>query len=219
MEINIAQQKHRDIRPITNWLVRIIWAFVSVQAFRLLVFMDMLFNTRGAGSHGGNPFVGRVDLYAYLLSALLVLTFVILTTVWMVKISRMVKRRALGEIVLNPGWAAGSFYVPVVNFVAPAMMLTDIWNTATSNVYGNEKRAWHQQPKALIAWKLLWPLMLLVLNPVAERSVRRAFFGMGMHPILSMVLIKLLVILTAAFFAMTVRKLADRVHEMKTQEF
>jgi hypothetical protein len=86
---------------------------------------------------------------------------------WMHAAYRNIYLVAPGERRYSPGWAIGSWFVPIMNLFRPKQMVNDIWRA------GGRDAADAQPGALLLGWWLLWVLSSFIVN-FAARSYMRA---------------------------------------------
>lgn len=64
------------------------------------------------------------------------------------------------EMTISPGWAVGSYFVPILNLFRPYQAMREVW--LASHFRGN----WHAEPtpSLLIAWWALWIITNILGN-------------------------------------------------------
>jgi hypothetical protein len=77
----------------------------------------------GAANDVRERFVGAASLTVYL-------TTVVVFGVWIVQAHRNVRALGATGLRFSPGWAVGSFFVPVLNWWRPYQAMSDLWNAS-----------------------------------------------------------------------------------------
>jgi Domain of unknown function (DUF4328) len=102
-----------------------------------------------------------------LVQLVLVIAAAVVFIRWMHAAYRNIYLVAPGERRYSPGWAIGSWFVPIMNLFRPKQMVNDIWRAGGRD-------AADAQPGALpLGWWLLWVLSSFIVN-FAARSYMRA---------------------------------------------
>jgi hypothetical protein len=102
-----------------------------------------------------------------LVQLVLVIAAAVVFIRWMHAAYRNIYLVAPGERRYSPGWAIGSWFVPIMNLFRPKQMVNDIWRA------GGRDAADAQPGGLLLGWWLLWVLSSFIVN-FAARSYRRA---------------------------------------------
>jgi hypothetical protein len=102
-----------------------------------------------------------------LVQLVLVIAAAVVFIRWMHAAYRNIYLVAPGERRYSPGWAIGSWFVPIMNLFRPKQMVNDIWRA------GGRDAADAQPGALLLGWWLLWVLSSFIVN-FAARSYMRA---------------------------------------------
>jgi Domain of unknown function (DUF4328) len=102
-----------------------------------------------------------------LVQLVLVIAAAVVFIRWMHAAYRNIYLVAPGERRYSPGWAIGSWFVPIMNLFRPKQMVNDIWRA------GGRDAADAQPGALMLGWWLLWVLSSFIVN-FAARSYMRA---------------------------------------------
>ncbi len=137
-------------------------------------------------------------LVSLVLSVLAIVNFILLM-VWLFKATRLIGRRVTPALTISPGWAIGCWFIPVVNFVAPFLVMTELYNA--SRVPEN----WNKRGLPILA--ILWwgATFLGVMVALAIRFGRHLSFELppqdtmyaGLYGFGTLRLLSLLALVTA----------------------
>lgn len=110
-----------------------------------------------------------------LLYELALLGCVIAVPIWAHRAYRNLPALGASGLRYSPRWAAGSWFVPIVNFFLPCLVVGEAWRASDPAERGNtrESRALQPFPRLILAWWLLFIFSGLVSN-VTGRLVNGA---------------------------------------------
>jgi hypothetical protein len=96
----------------------------------------------------------------YMMAVLLV---GILTIVWLWRATSNLERWANPPLRHKPGWAVGSWFIPILNLLIPKLLINDAWRGATMG--GTGGRPWKKVrvPLVIHAWWASWVLGTLLI--------------------------------------------------------
>jgi hypothetical protein len=91
---------------------------------------------------------GQVNAAVHIaLSGLLIINFILLMT-WLFCAVRFIESEATPDLTFSPGWAIVWWFVPVANFVAPFMVMYELYNASRA------PETWKSRSPPIIA--ILW---------------------------------------------------------------
>jgi len=80
------------------------------------------------------------------LQVLAIVNFIVLAT-WLFKATGFIQGKTTPPLTISPGWAVGCWFIPIVNFLAPCMVMSEIYNASRTPI------VWRSTPPVLV---LLW---------------------------------------------------------------
>lgn len=165
-------------------------ATFGVEAFGIATVNDYLGGNVGAAS--------AIDAYDALSVVVNLLSFVVLLgtgILWVIWQYRLAKQ-VLGRARRSPGWHAGSWFIPVVNWWFPYQNISDLWRAA-----GRTRPGWQ------VAWWALWIAASVTSGLSGQMSFRAQSLEEYLAAMTVSVLSSLLLIVAAFFAVRLVREL------------
>lgn len=100
------------------------------------------------------------------LRALLLLTTGVCFLVWTYRLDTNLRAFGVAGLTVTPGWAAGYFFIPIVNLYKPYQIFSEIWQASDPGPAPREGRAWQtlKAPALVGFWWAFW-----LASGVAER--------------------------------------------------
>jgi hypothetical protein len=155
------------------------------------------------------------DLFIFvpaLLYELAVVGCVIAVPIWAQRAYRNLPALGARGLRYSPRWAAGSWFVPILNFFLPCLVVGEAWRASDPAERENtrESRALQPFPGLVLAWWLLFIVSGLVSNGVG-RAVNAAH-GLSQTVVVDWMLVgsNLLDILAAVLAIVVIRTLNSR---------
>lgn len=148
----------RDLTGVTRIAVIAVYAYLAIDVVYGLVMLAELMSPPELGSPRFTlgTMLGLVSLVVFLGSAIVVGR-------WIYRASA--NAHALSnEMTVSPGWAVGSYFIPILNLFKPFQGMKEAW------LASHHRSNWHGEPTPglLIVWWTLW----LVTNILGNISLR-----------------------------------------------
>jgi hypothetical protein len=154
----------RDPTRLTRWLKILLWALIGLGT--IAVISDLLelklLNDIQAGvplrpgeateNDARQRLIGIVYFIAYIVMAIVFL-------MWIYRANYNARQLGAAGMTFTPGWAVGSFFIPVVNLWEPYRAMKEIWKASANPVH------WQDQQRGAIL--PLWWLLYLMMNFVS----------------------------------------------------
>lgn len=169
-------------------------ATVAVEAFGIASVNDYL-----GGSYGATSTITTYDTLSAVVALLSLIVLVgtgILWAIWQYRLATQV----LGRARRSPGWHAGSWFIPVVNWWFPYQNVSDLWRAA-----GRARPGWQ------VAWWGLW----IASSVTGSISAQMSFRAQSLEEYLVAMIVSLLsslLMLVAAFFAVRLVRQLTRAY-------
>jgi hypothetical protein len=138
---------YKDLSRLTSVAV---WCVVVYMALELLYGAVLGYESFIAQT-SADPTMAPLSLFVAVGVLLSMLVCIVVVGRWIYRAST--NAHAISdEMTISPGWAVGSYFVPILNLFRPYQAMREIW--LASNFRGN----WHGEPSPglLIAWWALW---------------------------------------------------------------
>lgn len=153
-------------------LVGVVVVVDAIAAISGLMEVSLLFDAmngafvsteRANANDSRQAFIGGIQILAYFAAA-------IGFTVWFYRAHKNLQVLGVEEADYSPGWAAGSFFVPILNLFRPFQVAREIWKASNPDV--DPGTDWTETPTpAFIKW---WWGLFLTMNffgYISSRSV------------------------------------------------
>jgi hypothetical protein len=162
-------------------LVALFVAFVVVKLGSLITnFMELALPPVLLGGDGADEPLALTDLLHLLIFVATVAAFVAVAVAFLVWLHRANKNLpALGnsksKIEYTPGWAVGTFFIPIGNLFLPYRVVSEVWRKSDPDVVveNGEAVATNASSQLLLGWWASW-VALTVVNRIANRMERNA---------------------------------------------
>jgi hypothetical protein len=159
----------RDLSRSTTVLSRMLLAGAAVSAISLvssvmqyeLLLRESFSEAEGSANDLREQVVGIVALSLYL-------TTLFAFGRWIFLAHRNLLELGARNLTMRPGWAVGSFAIPIINLYAPYKAMRELLRASESPTH------WHltDPPWWTWVWWLLWVVSLMLGNYVMRQSVR-----------------------------------------------
>jgi hypothetical protein len=157
---------YQDISRLTAVAIWCVAAYMGLELLLALALLHDWSGLAGGGDYladGGDPlFEGTSLLVAVPTFLALILCYVVVGR-WIYRAS--VNAHAISdEMTISPGWAVGSYFIPILNLFRPFQAMREIW--LASHLRGN----WQPEPTPglLVGWWALW-IVTNILGNVSWR--------------------------------------------------
>jgi len=100
---------------------------------------------------------------ALALSVLAIVNFILLMT-WLFKATRFIGGKTNPALTISPGWAIGWWFIPIANFIAPFMVMTELYNASRTPENWNKRGL---PILAILWWGATWLSIAVALRPAA----------------------------------------------------
>lgn len=157
----------RNLQSLTLWLRRLLYLSIAIDVLSLAddgyqrsVFQRLI--AQGIEATKAVQTANHMGLWANdLVStplACVTLATVILAVVWIYRAAANLRGIGASDLMINPGWAVGWYFVPIANFWKPYQAMKEIWQASA------RPQQWQSlaTPLLLPAWWGLWLLGFLV---------------------------------------------------------
>lgn len=161
----------RDLSAITGWLSWLLALGAAVSIFNIIASLAQPANGVAAASVGWRMLIAAMAQVDLVLSLITVIIF----GRWIYLAHKNLPEIGARYLRIGPGWALGSFFVPIVNLWVPYQAMRDLAKASRNPV------RWEQEdtPPGLVAWWLLWLLAGVVsqvlsalrLDPLVDPQV------------------------------------------------
>ncbi len=107
------------------------------------------------------------------LTPVVMLPTVVLFAMWMYRSYKNLLDMDIRGLAYSPGWAAGAFFVPILNLYRPCQITQEMWRASTPDLDEDKPRSWRNASGSAIVgfWWTFWIISNLLYNV----SVRTAF--------------------------------------------
>jgi hypothetical protein len=116
------------------------------------------------------PAGGDNDVFAVFdcLPAVILVPTVVLFCMWMYRSYRNLQDMGVEGLPYSAGWAAGGFFVPILNLYRPFQIAQEMWRASWPSAPAGESRAWRRKggSPVIVLWWLTW-LASGVVNQIA----------------------------------------------------
>jgi len=97
---------------------------------------------------------------ALALSVLAIVNFILLMT-WLFKATRFIGGKTNPALTISPGWAIGWWFIPIANFIAPFMVMTELYNASRTPENWNKRGL---PILAILWWGATWLSIAVALG-------------------------------------------------------
>jgi hypothetical protein len=203
------------------WASRVTIVFQLVMVVSFAMQLSMLY---GAKSGGGldQATANANDMRQLVITGFLVLavlTYMIILFVWVYATHSNLPSLGATNLDFTPGWAVGWFFVPIMNFVKPYQVVSEIWHKSQPNpLLGREPTS-----AALLGW--WWGLR--ICSYIAEQGLKvfsrnantvDLLIAVSWIAIVGTILIDIPMVTCQIFMARSVQRFQDDRHELVTAQ-
>jgi hypothetical protein len=138
---------------------------------------------------------------------------VVLFCMWMYRSYRNLQDMGVEGLEYSPGWAAGSFFVPILNLFRPFQIAQEMWRASAPSAPADEPRAWRRKggSPVIVFWWVAW----LVCNVLSRFAFRGNLAGENNPELAKLNLAAEVVSAVAALFAIVMILRLRRRQERK----
>lgn len=101
----------------------------------------------------------EIETLIVLYLLVLFLPLAVLFTAWIYRVYRNLSAFGVSGLKYSPGWAAGCFFVPILNLWRPYMVVEEIWKASDPNVDVSVASSWQNLPAPPLI-TLWWSLFI-----------------------------------------------------------
>jgi hypothetical protein len=164
---------YRDLSGLTTIAV---WSVIVQMVLQLLYAGSLAYERVSAPDY--DPTLAPVPAFSALAVFVSLLVCIIVVGRWIYRASA--NAHAISdEMTISPGWAVGSYFIPILNLFRPYQAMREIW--LASHFRGN----WHAEPTPglLILWWALW-IVTSILGNISLQLSMRADPGVALDPVI-----------------------------------
>lgn len=170
-------------------------AVFSVATIGVEVFGISSINAYLGGDYAAASSIEAYDTFSLVVTLLSLVVLVGTGILWVIWQHRLAKQ-VLGRTRRTPGWHAGSWFIPVVNWWFPYQNITDLWRAA-----GRTRPGWQ------VAWWAFWIASSVTSGISGQMSTRAQSLEEYLTGMVASLLSSLLLIVAAFFAVRLVRDL------------
>ncbi len=108
------------------------------------------------------------------LQPLVYLPTAIVFCVWMYRSYKNLTLFGVRGLKYSAGWAAGSFFVPILNLFRPYQIAQEMWQASDPDVPPEEPTAWRRTPSSglMVAWWAFWIISNVLYQIVFQMTMK-----------------------------------------------
>ena len=158
------------LKPLSiRWLQRLLIALIFVEALALgssLLQWDLL-HSEVITQEAAQANDAREKIIGFAFAGLYLVTGIVFLR-WILVAHRTVRSLGAYDLSVSPGWAVGSFFIPILNWFRPYVAMKELWQASL-----NPQSPKHQPvPSLLPAWWTLWIVNMIFGQVIFRLSMK-----------------------------------------------